>query len=88
MLLRETRVRPELILLAPLLLRVDVPLTEEEERRLPPLVTPAEFLLDELLRSLLNEVADDAELLAELEDLEDLKEDDLFDVERLLRLLL
>lgn len=64
---------------------MDVPLTEEEERRLPPLVTPVEFLLDELLRLLLNEVADDAELLAELEDL---KEDDLFDVERLLRALL
>lgn len=74
------RVRSVLVLLIPLLLP---PLIAEEERRLPPLVTPAELLSDELLRLLLKEVADEFVDLDDRLDAEDLNEDE----ERLLRAL-
>lgn len=83
MLLRETRVRSVFMLLVPLLLRVDVPTEDEDERRLPPLVTPNELLLDELLRLLLNDEA----VPEDLEELEERKEDDLVLEERPLRAL-
>lgn len=83
MLLRETRVRSVFMLLVPLLLRVDVPTEDEDERRLPPLVTPNELLLDELLRLLLNDEA----VPEDLEELEERKEDDLVLDERPLRAL-
>lgn len=71
------------MLLVPLLLRVDVPTEDEDERRLPPLVTPNELLLDELLRLLLNDEA----VPEDLEELEERKEDDLVLEERPLRAL-
>lgn len=74
------RVRSVLVLLIPLLLPL---LIVEEERRLPPLVTPAELLSDELLRLLLKEVADEFVDLDDRLDAEDLNEDE----ERLLRAL-
>lgn len=83
MLLRETRVRSVFMLLVPLLLRVDVPTEDEDERRLPPLVTPNELLLDELLRLLLNDEA----VPEDLEELEERKDDDLVLEERPLRAL-
>lgn len=83
MLLRETRVRSVFMLLVPLLLRVDVPTEDEDDRRLPPLVTPNELLLDELLRLLLNDEA----VPEDLEELEERKEDDLVLEERPLRAL-
>lgn len=74
------RVRSVLVLLVPLPLPL---LIAEEERRLPPLVTPAELLSDELLRLLLKEVADEFVDLDDRLDAEDLNEDE----ERLLRAL-
>lgn len=75
--------RSVFMLLVPLLLRVDVPTEDEDERRLPPLVTPNELLLDELLRLLLNDEA----VPEDLEELEERKEDDLVLEERPLRAL-
>lgn len=75
--------RSVFMLLVPLLLRVDVPTEDEDERRLPPLVTPNELLLDELLRLLLNDEA----VPEDLEELEERKEDDLVLDERPLRAL-